>query len=466
MSQAKLSRMTGYIRVSRIAGRESDSFISPDVQRKQITAWASMRGVEIVQFYEDLDVSGGTRSRPGLDAFLEDLRNGDTQGIVVARLDRLSRLGVGDALALVQEIHEAGGQITAIDLGIDPSTMFGEFAMTLMLGLARMERRKLSESWVEAKERANDRGVQISPTPFGYQRADDARLEPDPVYGPIVTEAFRLAAAGGVDAALAHLLEHGNGRTWTSSTVRRLLTKRSYLGEARYGDLSNLDAHPALVTRAIWEAAQPEPTARRRPKATFPLSGLASCAQCGNVLVGARGGSDARRTYRCSAALSTWKGKRCTSPTTVTAELLEQLVRTATVDALSDHTGFTAMDCTSDLTEAEDALRDAERELDDLLSDAALRKTLGADRFRILAQTTVQSVEQAHREYTQLARQSAQTLRMPTVELLQDAVPYELGELLRGVLDDIRVTRGRSPLAGRVQIIPKCLPADARVALG
>ena len=32
----------GYIRVSRVAGREGDSFISPDIQRKKISAWAGV----------------------------------------------------------------------------------------------------------------------------------------------------------------------------------------------------------------------------------------------------------------------------------------------------------------------------------------------------------------------------------------------------------------------------------------
>jgi len=467
MSPTKPARMTGYIRVSRVAGREGESFISPDLQREQITAWATMRGIQIVDWYEDLDQSGGKRGRPGLDAFLDDLRNGQTDGIVVSRLDRLSRLGVGDALALVEEIHEAGGQITAIDLGIDPTTTFGEFATTIMLALARMERRRLQESWNIAKSRASDRGVKIGPTPFGYQRNDDATLQPDPVYGPVVTEAFRRAAQQGLDAALAYLSEHGNGRTWTVSTVRRILTKRSYLGEAHYGDLVNLRAHAPLVTRAVWEAAQQEPAERRRPKASFPLSGLATCATCANPLVGARGGNDARRVYRCSAALATYKGERCSGPTTVTAELLEDLVRSATVEALSGHPGFAgADDGAGSLQDAESLLRDRELDLDDLLTDTELRRTLGPERFRRLAETTVGAVDAARDTYRDAARHAEQRTRVPSVEILEDAELEELGDLLRGVLQNVVVTRGRSPLAGRVRIIPKGLPADLRVAAG
>jgi DNA invertase Pin-like site-specific DNA recombinase len=151
--------MDAYIRVSRVAGREGPGFISPAVQREQIEGWAKLRGVEIAAWHEDLDQSGGKLDRPGLEALLKRIASGATGGVAVARLDRLSRLGVGDALKLVERITDAGGTIAAIDLGIDPTTAFGEFGMTIMLALSRMERRRLSESWEIAKSRAIDRGV-------------------------------------------------------------------------------------------------------------------------------------------------------------------------------------------------------------------------------------------------------------------------------------------------------------------
>ena len=43
----------GYIRVSRRGGREGDSFISPEVQRKKIAAWAKLHEVEIVRWWEE-----------------------------------------------------------------------------------------------------------------------------------------------------------------------------------------------------------------------------------------------------------------------------------------------------------------------------------------------------------------------------------------------------------------------------
>jgi len=450
--------MDGYTRVSRRLGREGPGYISPAVQREAIQRWADYRHIEIIEWHEDEDESGGTQNRPGLREAMRRVEAHETDGIACWRLNRFAR-NVSGAIGDVERVHAAGGHLAFVEEDIDPTGPFGSFILTILLAVATLERDNLVQGWKTAKSRAMDRGVQIGPTPFGYTRADDSCLEPDPVYGPIVAEAFQRAARDGIGAAHDYLAEHGNGRTWTTSTVRRLLTKRSYLGEARYGDLVNVQAHAPLVSRATWEAAQQEPAKGRRPKATFPLSGLATCAACGNALVGARGGSHAQRVYRCSAALATFKGERCASPTTVTAELLEDLVRSATVEALSGHPGFAgADDGAGSLQDAEGLLRDRELELEDLLTDAELRRTLGPARFRRLAETTVGAVDAARDTYRDAARHAEQRTRVPSGEILEDAELEELGDLLRGVLDDVVVTRGRSPLAGRVRIIPKGLP--------
>jgi site-specific DNA recombinase len=71
--------MDAYVRVSRVAGREGPSFISPSVQREQIAAWAKMRGVEVLQWHEDLDQSGGKLERPGLTALLARIESGEPE---------------------------------------------------------------------------------------------------------------------------------------------------------------------------------------------------------------------------------------------------------------------------------------------------------------------------------------------------------------------------------------------------
>jgi hypothetical protein len=50
----------GYIRISDVAGRNGDSFISPAVQRETIEGLAQARGVELA---EVIDERAGNRSR-------------------------------------------------------------------------------------------------------------------------------------------------------------------------------------------------------------------------------------------------------------------------------------------------------------------------------------------------------------------------------------------------------------------
>jgi DNA invertase Pin-like site-specific DNA recombinase len=77
-------QLDGYVRLSRIAGRGGDSFISPEVQEREIRTWAKLRGVEIAEIHRDLDQSGGVLARPGLDALLERVRTGKTGGVVAS----------------------------------------------------------------------------------------------------------------------------------------------------------------------------------------------------------------------------------------------------------------------------------------------------------------------------------------------------------------------------------------------
>lgn len=293
-------RIDGYIRVSRVGGREGDSFISPDLQREKIEAWARLRGVDISRWETDLDQPGGKLDRPGLNAIMHRIRSGQTDGIAVARLDRLSRIGVAGALALIEEIHEHGATLAAVDLGIDPATEFGEFGMTIMLALARMERRRIKRSWEESREKANRRGVYKATPPFGYSRDEGGRLLPDE-FASYVVEMFERKARAETLASIARWLNDDgvptpssmgssrrpSAKQWIRSTVQGILRNEAYLGIAKDGEFVNATAHDALVDRDLFRAAQGEaimPSQSVHPPKL--LTGLLRCAGCGHTMAG------------------------------------------------------------------------------------------------------------------------------------------------------------------------------------
>ncbi len=116
-----VTRVIGYLRV---APRE-DSSARPgmDDQRRTIEADCRRRDWEIVWFEQDVR-SGRTMRRPGLHAALDACRAGRADGIVVARLDRLT-YSVEDLAYLMHRAVRDCFMIVAPDVELDLGTEAG-----------------------------------------------------------------------------------------------------------------------------------------------------------------------------------------------------------------------------------------------------------------------------------------------------------------------------------------------------
>lgn len=187
-----------------------------------------------------------------------------------------------------------------------------------------LEHEPVKISWEIIQERAISEGKQVGPTPFGYERQDGV-LVPDDEERLLVQRAYELAAGQGVAAATRYLERYASGaRFWTTATVRRMLAKRTYLGEVRTGAIVNAHAHEPLVDRTTWRAAQHKPGAYT-PPCEYPLSGIAHCASCGQAMVAGPKSSTGRRMYRCVGAQTLAKA-RCLRPASIVADRLERYV--------------------------------------------------------------------------------------------------------------------------------------------
>lgn len=440
--------LAGYIRVSRKGPREDERLRSPDYQRALIAGLAERDGHAVRWFAPEIDVSGSTPRRRILDEIVADVQAGRLAGIIVAKLDRLSRLKPRDRLDLFDAIEGAGGVILSASENTDPSTPEGRFAREVFLGVARMQWEKFAEGFAQARSEAAGRGVKLGPTPFGYARQPDGTLAVHPDHGAIITEAFTLAADGGIRPALRYLQQHApHERAWTASTVRRMLARRVYLGE-----ISDTYTTPslALTDRATYEHAQTE-AARRRPKANFPLSGIARCATCGGAMVGGRGGHGVR-TYRCAASLAL-NPRTCSAPASMVAERLERHV----IDELAarwEAGGFTIGEHDARPDDAARALAEAEAELAAYLASVNA-SDIGPEAFGAGARrrkATVDAARDAYRSALEQARPTA--MFVPTREQWATLTLAELGEVLSGGLAAVVVRRGRGPVGVRVRVEP------------
>src|SRR5262249_12608218 len=133
------------------------------------------------------------------------------------------------------------------------------------------------------------RGIHGASPIYGYVKVNGRPLTLDPETAPNVRMMFQLRADGWSPGRIANRLNDEaplpGERKWTSRKVSQILANRAYLGHAYYGEIENRDAHPAIVTRNDFDAAQvagPGKNALKNEQGK--LTGLIRCAGCRYVL--------------------------------------------------------------------------------------------------------------------------------------------------------------------------------------
>src|SRR5437660_1299308 len=148
-----------YVRVSQVAGREGDSFISPQVQEARCRAYLEAHGFEAGGVFTDLDQSGGKASRPAFGRMKARGERRGSGGVVVYKLSRFGRR-VRQVLADVAWIEEQGAAFLCIEPAVDTSTPSGRFILRVFAALDELELENIEASWEVAHEKHIERGVQ------------------------------------------------------------------------------------------------------------------------------------------------------------------------------------------------------------------------------------------------------------------------------------------------------------------
>jgi len=364
-----------YIRVSRVGGREHR--ITEAEQERRARDLARERGLTIGEVLPpDLDESGGKLDRPGLQEALRRVEAGESGGIIVAWLDRLSR-DSEHAHGLVRRIAEAGGAIYAPDAPADWTSPEGELQAGIVFAFAQYVRSRARAGFERAKEQAIARGIPVhTRPPVGYRRRPDRRIEPHPEIAPIIREAFERRARGQGPTEIARYIESRGvttsqgSATWSKQAVYGLLKNRVYTGELSYGRdrrYLNPDAHEAIVDPAIWQAAQhPSGTLAptRSESGAYLLAGIIRCRGCGYTLQGTTT-SRGRRIYRCTRRHA---GGVCPDPASIPADTAETAAVAAFWDLTEDMEAHGTPDTRGRLRAHEKTLERAERALRDWTS--------------------------------------------------------------------------------------------------
>ena len=135
-------KVIGYARVS--TAEQASGGISLEAQEAKIRAYCDLHDLELVEVIIDGGESAKNLKRPGLQRGLAMLKKKTVGGLVVCKLDRLSR-SVKDWNCLIDGYfgEKAGKQLFSVADSIDTRTAAGRLVLNVLMSVAQ---------WVDPKQ--------------------------------------------------------------------------------------------------------------------------------------------------------------------------------------------------------------------------------------------------------------------------------------------------------------------------
>lgn len=169
-------RLIGYARVS--TEEQGDEGVSLGAQRARLEAYATAKQVELVDVLEETGSARSVTSRPGLVTVLRRLELGEADGLLIAKLDRLTR-SMRDLVALISGPFRADRdrklELVSVAESIDTSSATGRMMLHLLATVGQWEREVNAERTSEALQHLLKQGVRMGRAPFGLRANTEAR---------------------------------------------------------------------------------------------------------------------------------------------------------------------------------------------------------------------------------------------------------------------------------------------------
>jgi len=171
-------------------------------QRREIRKWLQGNNMSDIRWYVDKD-SGDFLARPELDRLQHDIFMGQIDGVIVWKLDRLSR-SMKDGIVTLEEWLSKGIRFVSVTQDFDFQGAVGKIVAALLFGIAEMEQETRRERQAAGIAVARERGVYRGRQP-GTHKAPPTRARQLRKRGLTISE---VAQALGVSRATVHRYLH------------------------------------------------------------------------------------------------------------------------------------------------------------------------------------------------------------------------------------------------------------------
>ena len=223
-------RVLAYCRVS--TSEQRDTGVSLDAQQAKTAAYAALYNLDIVETIVDAE-SAKSLDREGLQRALALLRANKADGILILRLDRITR-SVADWQTLIDHyFSEKGGkQLYSVNDSISTRSAAGRMVLNLLVTISQWEREAIAERTRDALQHKIRNGQRVGKIRFGFDLAPDGiTLGENPAEQQTLAFMRNLRAAGHTLRQIAAELTALNIPTkerkprWTHTAVAYILAR-------------------------------------------------------------------------------------------------------------------------------------------------------------------------------------------------------------------------------------------------
>ncbi|AUG78833.1 hypothetical protein CFP65_4068 [Kitasatospora sp. MMS16-BH015] len=223
-----------YLRLS----LDRDGKTAIERQEADCRAWAERNGLTVRKVHIDRGRSGFKDvERKGFDSALAAVTAGVVGTLIVWKLDRLSRKGIGQVGKVLDDIEKAGGRLVSVMDSLDTSNDSSRMIVAMLAELARSESKNLGTRVASAKRHLRRKGQWIGGQPPYGLLVDPStkKLVHDPetaVYARLIADD---ALAGQSLVKIARLLNEydipaARGGQWNAASIMNLLKSPAFAG--------------------------------------------------------------------------------------------------------------------------------------------------------------------------------------------------------------------------------------------
>lgn len=346
---------------------DNQSEKSIEEQIADCSAYCHAHGLPVLGIYPDYAVSGMKRSRPQLDAMMEDFRSGLADTLIIYDQSRLSR-DMLNWFAVRAELDRLGVKLISVTQEYvggnlrDSNVLIQETIIGLhnQMHIADTSRKVKAALRYRAQIGQHTGGV----PPLGY-RVENKRLVIDETEAAVVRRIFHEYESGQsyksiIDGLNRDGIRTKRGSAFGSNSLHDLLKNPKYTGQVTFGGMpyrsdGSRDTHNPDTTDAITfqrddlaiigkeqfgrvqqRMALNKHCKSGRPQTArdYPLKGKVFCGDCGSAMTVARSVSKgtAYYYYRCTKKDRTYD---CSCPP-IRADKLEDIVQQYVISILGN----------------------------------------------------------------------------------------------------------------------------------